>query len=123
MRTPRTVTVQTTDYGPVTIECPAWCLGVHPDNGYRVDIFHEGPEVTFNVPTSRGEVTSMTAALEQRPYAERAPGTEVFVNVELAGDHYPSNPAELDAMAAALVEHAQKLRFLSRRLDLAIREW
>ncbi|MFJ4012245.1 DUF6907 domain-containing protein [Streptomyces sp. NPDC090026] len=119
MNQPTHVTVPTLDHGPVVVPEPAWCTGHnHPHTEARDDVTHTGPIIPFNAPTSRGEVTLMLAALEQRPFAtHHAPGTETFVNVELAGeDWYPSTPDQLDALADALVEHATTLRHLARQL-------
>lgn len=118
MSAPRTVTVQTIDHGPVTMPEPAWCVG-HDEQQpqYRIDISHFGPVTLFEVPTSRGEVTTMEAAFEQRPFIGDAfPGTDVFVWVGVADDGCPSTPAQLDTIAAALVEHAATLRGMARRL-------
>ncbi|WP_432104885.1 DUF6907 domain-containing protein [Streptomyces sp. bgisy091] len=116
----RTVTVPTSDHGPVTLPEPSWCTGHdHPHVEARMDVVHTGPIVPFHLPTGRGEVTTMLAALEQRPFiGDQAPGAGVFMNVELSGgDWYPSGPEDLDLMAAALVEHAAELRHLARQLS------
>jgi hypothetical protein len=112
----RTVTVSTVDHGPVTITCPPWCTDAHPAGGYRVDIAHAGREVPFDVVTSRGTATVLLAALEQRPYTEAAPGTGVFVAVEIGGDCYPSSPEQLENLADALTGHAVGLRALAVQL-------
>lgn len=112
----RTVTVETVDHGPVTVTCPSWCLGVHPDGGYRVDITHAGRVMEFEADTSRGPVVVLLAALELRPFTELPPGPVVFVNVEIGGDWYPSSPGQLESLAAALVGHAARLHGLAERL-------
>jgi uncharacterized protein DUF6907 len=114
---PRTVTVQTSDHGPVTIPEPAWCTGqYHQQGGYRGDISHTSDDIEFNVETRDGAVTLMRAVFEQRPYTEREPGRGVFVAVELDGEWYPSDPQHLDWIANGLVEHAHRLRELGRQL-------
>lgn len=118
MTEPRTVTMPTLHHGLITIPEPDWCIGHDlPHIEHRIDISHVGPTVSFDVPTSRGEVVTMLAALEQRPFTARHPGTGVFMNVELCGDDwYPSSPAQLDQLADALVGHAAQLRALARQL-------
>lgn len=118
----RTVTVHTIDHGPVTLPEPAWCLSEHPGDGHRVDISHEGPEAELALPTWAGPRTLMHAVFEQRPFTERRPGRGPFVNVEIGGDWYPADPAGLDQMAAALVEHACTLRALARQLAVLDRD-
>lgn len=118
----RTVTISTVDYGEVTIPEPPWCAGEHPSGGYRIDISHYGPDVPLPVETSRGRVTAMTTALEQRPFTERHPGRGVFINVEIDGDHYPHDPDELHRLAAALDHHAQRLRVLGDELATLVQE-
>jgi hypothetical protein len=68
------VTVETGDHGPVTLPEPFWCLGEHPEEGYREDIEHQGEEVPLNVETPcHGEVQLLTAALFQRPFSTHGP--------------------------------------------------
>ncbi|MET9516406.1 hypothetical protein [Streptomyces sp. NPDC002994] len=117
MTAPRTVTVQTSDHGPVTIPCPLWCTGLyHQEGGARVDITHTGPETELTLPTSVGPVRHMATVLEQRPFTKGPTGRGVFVDVEIDGQHHPTGPHGLDAMADALVENAAILRAAARRL-------
>ncbi|MCW2899171.1 MAG: hypothetical protein JWO67_1436 [Streptosporangiaceae bacterium] len=118
MNAPRTVVVSTRDHGDITVDEPEWCLGFHPTGYYRVDLSHAGPMVHLGTDTSRGEMVFSMACLEQRPFSEAASGRGVFVAVELDGDWYPSNPAQLDTIAAALVDGAVKLRTLARQLSV-----
>lgn len=116
----RHATIRTADHGPVTVACPPWCQGHDgQDDGDRADIAHEGPEHTLTLPTRRGPALLLTAGLEQRPYAEHAPGRGVFVNVEISGDWHPADPEGLEAMAAALTGHAAVLRGLAVQLRAA----
>lgn len=65
-----TVTVDTTDQGPVTMPEPHWCLGEHDSEGYRSDISHEGEEIPLLVPTGcHGEVRLGMASLTQHPFS------------------------------------------------------
>ncbi|MFE5852546.1 DUF6907 domain-containing protein [Streptomyces sp. NPDC056500] len=117
MSTLRTITVPTLDHGPITITCPDWCTEPHQNPEYRIDLTHAGPDIAFNVETSRGTATLMTAWYEQRPHiGERFPGTRTFINVEINGDTYPSDPRQLDQLAAALTIHAIHLRTLAQQL-------
>ncbi|QKV94237.1 hypothetical protein HUT19_22790 [Streptomyces sp. NA02950] len=123
MSAPRTVTVQTRDHGAVTLTCPPWCTARHEDGGYRVDLFHEGPETGLTLGTSRGTVYLMPAFLEQRPFTEqREPGRRPFVNVGLDGDFYPSDPAQLHGIAESLIRHGAQLHALAGHLAALLRE-
>ncbi|MEU9789087.1 hypothetical protein AB0E27_00435 [Streptomyces sparsogenes] len=122
MTGPRTVTVHTRDHGPITLTCPAWCTAAHEDGGYRVDIFHAGPDTNLYVPTGRGSVLLLQLVLEQRPFTELPPGPVVFTNVGIGDDFYPSSPAALDRIAEALVDHAATVRAAARQLAALLRE-
>ncbi|MGW1278035.1 DUF6907 domain-containing protein [Streptomyces tsukubensis] len=112
----RTVTVPTLDHGPLSLICPSWCAEPHDQAEYRVDITHAGPDTPLTGDTSRGTATILTAWLEQRPYTHRPPGTAPFINIEIGGDCYPCNPAQLHQLAAALTSHATHLRALAGQL-------
>lgn len=64
----RTVTVVTTDHGPVTIPEPAWCAGHHPDGSLRSEIAHQGPTVDLMVHTERGPRPAVSLSLWQDPF-------------------------------------------------------
>lgn len=109
----RTVTVYTVDHGDVTIPEPAWCVEEHTFESYREDIQHTGPELELEVPVEGGVVPVFTAAIVKRPFSPSDPRTLVQLEV----DEWRSfDPAGLDALAAALVEHAATLRRLAREL-------
>jgi hypothetical protein len=114
MTAARTTTVHTLDHGPVTLTCPTWCADVHaPQNGgYRADIVHTGPEIPFTV----GDELLFIAQYVSYPYAERLPRT-TGLYVEQSGYARTLDPAGLDQLAAALVEHATRLRHLARQLS------
>ncbi|MEU6703853.1 DUF6907 domain-containing protein [Streptomyces wuyuanensis] len=118
MSAPRTVTVHTSDHGPVTITCPDWCVG-HDEQPApaRAVVRHTGPVIPYTIPTGQGPAETLVTFLEQRPFLpEPVHGTDVFVNVEVAAQGHPSGPRELDRMADALVEHAARLRHAARCL-------
>jgi hypothetical protein len=62
--TGRTVTIATSDHGNVTIPEPAWCLGYHPADRYRMNI---GPSV---------ETTSHGDSLLPQTMGERSVGPQ-----------------------------------------------
>ncbi|MGW3627303.1 DUF6907 domain-containing protein [Streptomyces sp. NPDC000880] len=117
MSTPRTVTVPTTDHGPVTIPEPVWCAG-HDDRppGYRDDIIHSAPDVVMGF---RGH-DMLTAALVSYPYVPSLGGLHMGVSVAFGGFGQTLTPAELDELAAALVEHAATLRAMARELGVIL---
>ncbi|MEV6651185.1 hypothetical protein [Streptomyces sp. NPDC051219] len=112
MKTPRTVTVQTIDHGPVTIPEPEWCRGEHPAGWERSAIVHYGADLPASVPVPGGRAGTAAASLVQRPFDD---DTRTLVEVEL-DQHYAFDAAGLDLVAAALVEHASVLRHLAREL-------
>ncbi|MEV1054647.1 hypothetical protein [Streptomyces sp. NPDC049887] len=111
------VTIPTVDHGDVTVPCPAWCTGeFHQAGGHRVDITHSSPETELTVPTGTGSAVLLRLTLEQRPFTERPPRDVVFASVEVDGDRYACDPAQLDELARGLVEAAPRLRSMARRL-------
>lgn len=110
----RTVTLPTTDHGPVTLPEPSWCVGHESvPGGLRVDILHQGPEAELSF---RGCVIA-TASLVQSPFAERL-SRGAGVSISLLGETYA--PAGVDEFAAALVAHAADLRHLARHLSVIL---
>jgi hypothetical protein len=110
----RTITVRTVDHVPVTVTCPAWCVGGHEDGGYRSDILHTGPDINL---VFRGHDIA-DAGLVQSPFAQS--GTPEFgsptpgVSVSLVGRTL--DPAGLYELAAALDGYADQLRALADEL-------
>ena len=113
---PRTITLPTADFGPVTVEEPAWCCG-HPDHrpdDLREDIHHSGPDVSL---TWRGHRIT-DACIVQSPYtrtdvpelSSRTPG----VSVSAIGRTL--DPTGLYDLAAALDGYADQLRDLADQL-------
>jgi hypothetical protein len=113
MSAPRTVTVPTIDQGDVTIPEPAWCAGhdgdrpqLRSDTGHlgaahRADF--DGDELAF-------------AALAQDPFAVHS-DRSVGVLVEMGHLARALTAAELDNLAAVLVDYAGTLRHLARQLS------
>ncbi|PJM98114.1 hypothetical protein CG740_37150 [Streptomyces sp. CB01201] len=112
----RTITLDTTDHGPVVLTCPAWCIGHDSSPGARIDISHESVETVLTLPTPEGDVDHLTVLFEQRPFVAMSPGTGMFANVEINGMFHPAGPADLDAIADGLVANAAELRATARRL-------
>ncbi|MER5468028.1 hypothetical protein [Streptomyces sp. NPDC002685] len=85
---PRTVTLNTMDYGPVTFECPAWCIGHgwQPDGEIgRNDIAHNSVRVKAAADTySQGLQSLMRVWMTWAPFAELVP--RVSVVLDLHGD-------------------------------------
>ncbi|MFJ8309790.1 MULTISPECIES: DUF6907 domain-containing protein [unclassified Streptomyces] len=111
-----TVTVPTSDHGPVTLTCPVWCAGHEAAPKYRADLGHESVEHLLEVQVEGEPVTLMTAVFERRPFATRPPGTGIVLNLEIDGQFYPLDQAGVDEVAAAMETVTVDLRVLSRRL-------
>lgn len=116
MSEPRTITLATVDHGPVTVTCPAWCVG-HPNHrpdDYRADILHCGPDVTL---VFQGHDIG-DASLVQSPFStaeipelcSSTPG----VSVSLLGRTL--DPVQLYDFAAVLDTYADQLRDLADQL-------
>ncbi|NEA67532.1 hypothetical protein [Streptomyces sp. SID12488] len=116
MSEPRTITLPTADHGPVTVTCPAWCIG-HPNHRpdyQRADILHKGPDV--NLAFHGTEV--IASCLAQSPYATpgdpslggRTPGVSVYPPGRTL------TPVQLYSLAAALDGYADRLRDLADQL-------
>lgn len=73
----RTITLDTIDHGPVTFDCPAWCVG----HGWQVnagigrnDITHNSVRVKATIETDgHGLVPLLTSYITWAPYAELVP--------------------------------------------------
>jgi hypothetical protein len=122
--TDRTVTVLTTDYGPVTIPEPAWCAGRHSGGHPRAEIAHEGPTISVTVATERGRRAALHLSMWQDPFPTPActHSDDVHVAVQLIdGDTYDYDAPALDALATDLMEAAAKVRRMARRLAVEVR--
>ncbi|MEU3105591.1 DUF6907 domain-containing protein [Streptomyces griseoflavus] len=82
----RPVTLHTIDHGPVTVDCPAWCIGHgwQRDVG-RNDIVHRSVRVKAHTDTySHGIQSVLGAWLSWAPFVDLVP--RVAVEVDLTGD-------------------------------------
>lgn len=115
----RTVTVVTTDHGPVMIPEPAWCAGAHPAGYLRSEIAHEGPTISVMAATERGPRPMVFLSLWQDPFPTPAcrHSDDVYVAVHLIdGDTYDYDVPGLEGLATDLMEAAGKVRRMARRL-------
>lgn len=106
-------TIPTLDHGDVTVPEPAWCIG-HADQprGYRIDLTHSGPELRIG---PAGEPL-FTALVTQHPFSSGSRETSLYVeDLDITGNY---SPAELDELAAGLVEAAAQLRHQARWLSV-----
>jgi hypothetical protein len=107
------VTVSTLDHGLVHVPEPAWCIG-HGDQppGFRVDLAHTGPDIQIG---TAGEPL-FVAMLSQHPFGSGSHQPGLYVEPL----HTPATytPAELDQLAASLVEAAAQLRHQARWLTI-----
>lgn len=120
----RTVTVVTTDHGPITIPEPSWCTGVqHTDDVERADIAHTGPSINVMVGTEDGPRRLFELLLWQDPFPTPActHSDDVYVVAELLDGHPGYDVPGLEALATDLLEAAAKVRRLARRLSVEIR--
>lgn len=122
--TDHTVTIDTSDYGPVTIPEPSWCTGEHHADGIsRADIAHTGPTINVTVGTERGPRVLVELLLWQDPYPTPAAmhSDAVHVAVAMDGEYYGYDPAALDALSTDLLDAAGKVRRMARRLAVEVR--
>ncbi|MEV7125854.1 hypothetical protein [Streptomyces sp. NPDC093260] len=114
----RTVTVTTIDHGDVTVYEPAWCLGVHPTEGYRADIEHRGQPIRLKADTAcHGEVEVLDVFLYQRPFAEQS--STAPVAVVALDEWHEFDAAQLAEFGAALTAFvAGPLHDLAEQLRL-----
>ncbi|MFI8303702.1 DUF6907 domain-containing protein [Streptomyces sp. NPDC085927] len=104
----RTVTLDTLDSGPVSFDCPAWCIGHGWQEGATVgrnDITHNSVRVKAAVDTeSYGLMPVLTARISWAPFVELVP--RVAVEVDLVGDF---EAEEIAGVAGALRTAAARL--------------
>ncbi|MFR0358617.1 DUF6907 domain-containing protein [Streptomyces sediminimaris] len=114
MSTPSTVTLQTSDHGPVTIPEPAWCTGHtdHQPDTYRVEIGHKGPEHLLR---HHGEVL-FTAFLAQAPFAPPGEPSTIGLYIEQGDYAHTLTPLSVYDLAATFEAHADQLRDLADQL-------
>lgn len=87
----RSITLDTLDHGPVTVDCPAWCIGHAWQAGATVgrnDICHRSVRVKAGVVTEARDWTPMlTVWVSWAPFAELVPVISLVLDAE--GD-YPA---------------------------------
>jgi hypothetical protein len=105
----RTLTLDTLDHGPVTFDCPTWCIGHHWQEGAivgRDDITHRSVRVKAGTVTeSRGWLPMLTVWVSWAPFVELVPVISLVLDAE--GD-YPAEEgpriAEGLRLAASRIE-------------------
>jgi hypothetical protein len=109
---PRTVNVNLLITKSLEIDEPDWCVGDHGDGAqFKPDITHHGPEHVI----AAGDFDLFRAMLAQTPYAEHATRTvELYVEQQDVTGSY--TPDQVEQLADALVESADRLRALGRDL-------
>lgn len=120
MNAPRTITVNTRDFGPVTFTEPSWCVVAHTDGGFRADIAHSSAEQTRHVPTSLGPVTVKTG-LGKYSFGNTE-YTRPYLVVEIESVVYPSTAEQVEEIAQALEEAAHHVRTITERLTALLEE-
>lgn len=118
--TRQSVTVQTSDHGPVTVQCPPWCTGIHhPDGIERAAIAHTGPSIDILANTTRGPRLLLELTMwrdEFPPAADPHTGRAYILARLLDGDHFPYDAAGLEGLATDLLEAACRVQYAARRL-------
>ncbi|MFF4566179.1 DUF6907 domain-containing protein [Streptomyces sp. NPDC001435] len=111
----RTITLQTIDHGPVTVEEPDWCLGHAGEPvGYRADIVHKGRIVAAEYEADHGPVEFLKARISWGPFGELRPEPYPVADVE---EFPPMSPAQLRELVAEVHLHADRLDRLADELD------
>lgn len=96
MSATRTVTLTTMDHGPVTFECPAWCIGHawQPDGEIgRNDIAHNSVRVKAGTETDgRDWMHLLEARITWAPFIELVPTVYLRMDVaeQLAAEEIPA---------------------------------
>ncbi|MEV6835522.1 hypothetical protein AB0N17_13560 [Streptomyces sp. NPDC051133] len=79
-------TLDTVDYGPVEVECPAWCVGHGSERDgetYRGDITHNSVRVKAGTALDDDEwVPVMTACISWAPFRELVPVISLVLEAE-----------------------------------------
>jgi len=97
----RTVTVQTSSHGPVTLPEPSWCAGVHQEGGARSDVSHYGQPTT--VVLNDGRVLC-DVQLAQWPFSLR--DTAPYVALQLGDAEGEFDDADLQDLQQKLLTFA-----------------
>jgi len=109
---PRTATVNVFVHTPLEIDEPDWCAG-HPDDNaqYKVDITHYGPEQIVEI----NQFEIFRAMIAQSPFSEQS-CTAPVLYIEDGSFTGSYAPDQVEQLADALVESADRLRTLGREL-------
>ncbi|MFE8944517.1 DUF6907 domain-containing protein [Streptomyces sp. NPDC007856] len=114
---PRTATVNILVTKPLEIDEPDWCTGHRTDQAqFKPDITHYGPEHTIaanGIPVCR-------AMLSQSPFASSEENREVCLYVEECDFTGSYAPDEVEQLADAFTQAADRLRALGHDLSAAL---
>ena len=111
----RTAVVSVFVHKPLEIDEPEWCAGHADDRAqYKVDLSHDGPEITV----APGGREVFRAFLTQAPYSNI--DRRIGLYVELAELTATYTPDEVEQLADDLVQAAARLRALGRELAATI---
>lgn len=113
----RTVHVNLLVTKSAEIDEPSWCVDPHEGAHYRQDITHNGPEIVAEFDTPLGTIEHMRAWISQAPYGELAPEPLPLLAVEIGGDAYSLDPAQLRAYTAATRAHLDALDELADQCE------
>ncbi|RPE34766.1 DUF6907 domain-containing protein [Kitasatospora cineracea] len=117
MSASRQVTVHTSDCGPVTISCPAWCAGRHQTGEQLVDLGHASNDIELLVETERGRVELLHLLFGSYPFSTRPADRGLVVAVHLGGDYFDfHDDAALYRLADEVAAHAIRIRAVARQL-------
>ncbi|MEU0343157.1 hypothetical protein ABZ092_30465 [Streptomyces bobili] len=121
MTEPRTVTLPTTDHGPVTLPEPSWCHGHahHDPHSVRADLTHTSPQHPL---TFHGRQLGY-AVIAHAPYGELGHREiRAAVTISIEPDPDGLTPAGLYDLAAALDTSADQLRDVGDQLHAILGE-
>ncbi|MEU2288061.1 hypothetical protein ABZ614_40175 [Streptomyces sp. NPDC013178] len=114
----RIVTLDTLDHGPVTVECPAWCVGHGWQMGAgigRNDIVHNSIRVKAASDTfSHGYVTVLRTWMTWAPFTELVP--RVSVEVDMQGDYEAEEVSHLAGVLRTAATRMEKVAAEAIRL-------
>jgi len=106
---PRTVIVNVLVTKPLEIDEPNWCAGQHDGAQFKVDVTHDGPEISAQFDTPHGPVDYLSARITHAPYGELAPELLPTVAVVIDGEAASLDPDQVRAFTAATRQHLEAL--------------
>ncbi|MER6557212.1 hypothetical protein ABT300_05505 [Streptomyces sp. NPDC001027] len=103
-----TVTLDTEDFGPITLPEPSWCRGHadHRPDAFRSDVTHYSAETVLAYQGSE----LFRVMVTESPYATRPEHRRVCAYLEQGDYTGDFTPAGLYDLAATLDAHADRLR-------------